>query len=977
MTIFLAPVALSLVILQPLGQSATAGQDPRPGPALAGRVLHSELPVPGAAVTVVRGDKTHSTITDEDGAFQFATVDPGTWTLKVEMRGFAPVIREIAVPPSEPALSIALTMRSYAEVVGENAVKSAWPAVPAIPAIVADGAEIVNGSITNGAATRFAQPRAMGNNRPKGLPLYSGAFTGNFGNSGWNAAPYSFGGPAAPVPDYADTQLAIMIAGPLKIPFTSWGSQARLAYRHGVQNTANTRSALVPTFSQRSGDLSSHNGAIRDPRTGLPFEGNIIPAARIVPQATALLALYPEPSGTIDTGANFQRAVLGTVTSDRLQADLSRSFGPRTQVAGSVSYERIATDSVNLFGFEDRTGQSALNATFSWSRRIKTRLNIQAMYGFSNVDNRTTPYFANKSNISGDAGITGNAQDPLNWGPPTIVFPDFAELTDGRYQDSNRYSHTVSGQVQWRRGAHNITFGADARLNNIHQHTHPDPRGTLNFTGAVTGYAFADFLLGIPATSSIAFGNISTTVRGNQLSAFFADDLRLGPGLTLDLGVRWEYESPYSEEQGQLANLDILPDFSDVAIVTPGSTGSLTGSAYPDTLVRRDPFGFEPRVGLSWRPMLTSSLVIKTGYGLYRNLGVYQSIGASLAQQPPFSSAFSVQNTIATPLTLANPFPAAQPARTTFAVDPDFRAALAHSWHVSVQRDLPASLTIIAAYLGDKGVQLPQAFLPNTYPPGAANPCPPCPTGFTYLTSGGTSLRNAMQIILRRRLYAGFTSTLTYTLAKSTDNAATFSNTNVSPSALAVAQDWRDLEAERGPSSFDQRHLTAIEVQYTTGVGILGGTLVDNFWGRLYKDWTLTAQLNSGTGLPVTPIAFLGVPGTGTVGVRPTLTGAPIVPQDEGSYANGAAFVVPARGSWGNAGRNSIRGPSTFTFDMSVARTFRFTRRFNLDWRVTASNVLNRVTFTTIDRVITSPQFGRSTNAGQMRRIMTNFVFRF
>jgi hypothetical protein len=232
-------------------------------------------------------------------------------------------------------------------------------------------------------------------------------------------------------------------------------------------------------------------------------------------------------------------------------------------------------------------------------------------------------------------------------------------------------------------------------------------------------------------------------------------------------------------------------------------------------------------------------------------------------------------------------------------------------------------------------------------------------------------------VVLRRRLSAGFTSTVTYTLAKAVDNAAGFSNTSVSPGSLAVAQNWLDLEAERGPSSFDQRHLVSVEAQYTTGVGATGGTLVDGFWGRLYKDWTVTAQLGAGSGLPSTPLAFVPVPGTGVVGIRPSLTGQPIGPQQPGSYANAAAFVTPAPGSWGDAGRNSIRGPATFSFDMSLTRTFRFNSHLNMDWRVTATNVINHVTFTTIDRVITSPQFGWPTSTSPMRRIATSFVLRF
>ena len=285
------------------------------------------------------------------------------------------------------------------------------------------------------------------------------------------------------------------------------------------------------------------------------------------------------------------------------------------------------------------------------------------------------------------------------------------------------------------------------------------------------------------------------------------------------------------------------------------------------------------------------------------------------------------------------------PSQATFAVDPDFKTALLHSWQVTVQRELPASLTVVAGYFGDRGTRLAQAFLPNTYAPGAGNPCPSCPSGFTYLVSGGTSTRNAGQFILRRRLYAGFTAGVTYTLAKATDNASTFSNTSVAPGSLAVAQDWLDLDAERGPSSFDQRHLVQVDAQYTTGVGLQGGTLVDGWLGRLYKDWTVTAILNAGSGLPITPVYFAAVPGSGVVGLRPALTGAPIAAVASGAYANPAAFTAPASGTWGNAGRNSIRGPSTFSFDVTVARVFRLNRRLTLEWRVAASNVLNRVTF--------------------------------
>jgi hypothetical protein len=230
---------------------------------------------------------------------------------------------------------------------------------------------------------------------------------------------------------------------------------------------------------------------------------------------------------------------------------------------------------------------------------------------------------------------------------------------------------------------------------------------------------------------------------------------------------------------------------------------------------------------------------------------------------------------------------------------------------------------------------------------------------------------------VRRRLHAGFTATAQYTFAKATDNAATFSNATVAPSSLALAQNWLDLDAERGPSTFDQRHLLSVQAQYTTGVGVTGGTLVDGWWGALYKDWTFATQLSAGSGLPLTPIVFSTVGGTGVVGVRPMLTGVSVAPTTAGSYANAAAFTTPAHGTWGDAGRHSIRGPGQFALDAQMSRVFRLRGRLHLEWRIAATNVLNRVTFASVNTVITSPQFGLPTVANSMRRIQTTVRLRF
>jgi hypothetical protein len=369
--------------------------------------------------------------------------------------------------------------------------------------------------------------------------------------------------------------------------------------------------------------------------------------------------------------------------------------------------------------------------------------------------------------------------------------------------------------------------------------------------------------------------------------------------------------------------------------------------------------------------------VIRAGYGIYRNTNVFQSIALLLAQQPPFSKTLSVENSRANPLTLANGFVApGGDASNTFAIDPAFRVGLAHNWQVSLQRDLPASLTIIATYLGTRGRHLMQEFVPNTFPTGAPNPCGECPTGFVYLQSHGRSVRNAGQLQLRRRLRNGLTATAQYTLAKANDDAASFAGADLS--GAAIAQDWRNLDAEWGRSSFDQRHQLVATFEYTTGMGTASGSLLSGKKGSLYKGWTVTGQLNVGSGLPLTPVYLGPLAGTGVIGaIRADYTGVPIDAIPSGYYLNPAAFRIPSPGQWGSVPRNSGTGPALFSFNMGLARTMLWGNRLTCEWHLDATNVLNHVTYSSVNTAVTSPQFGQADRADQMRKVQMSLRMRF
>jgi hypothetical protein len=1024
-------LTLFLLVLALDGSSAAAGTDHY------GRITFSGHPVPGATVTAERGDITRVTVTDEQGIYRFTDLADGSWTVQVDMLGFETVRQEVVVSADATMPALALTMRPFEEMASRGVVQTeASPAVttaarggttaPAAQGAAerpaggfqranvnapaggparagdattpvsepgtdraADAADgfLINGSVNNGAASPFAQLAAFGNNRRGPRSLYNGGIGMMFGTSAWDARPFSFAGASTPRPVYDDAQVVASFAGPLRIPrLLRNGPNMFVGFQHSADHNATTQSALVPTAAEHQGDFSQSFDAsgrpvhLVDPSTGLAFPGNVIPPSRISPQASALLALYPQPNIGGAGRFNYQTPVLVTTHQDALQTRLIETLNQRNQLFGTFSYQRTLTDAANVFGFVDSTSVSGVDVPMNWSHRFSQFFSLRLRYQYTALATDVSPYFANRQNIAGAAGITGNNQDPVNWGPPTLMFSSgIAGLASAQYASNRDRTNGWGAESLWTHGRHNVSVGGDVRLRHLDIVSQQNARGTFAFTGAAAGSDLADFLLGVPHTSSIAFGNADKYLRGSSADAYVTDDWRLSPTFTANIGMRWEYEGPFSERLNRLVNLDVAPGFTAVNPVTADvPTGSLTGRHYPASLIRPDWRGFQPRIGVTWRPVAGSSVVIRGGYGVYRNTSVYQSIDLLLAQQPPLSKALSVENTPGHPLTLANGFVAVpNVTANTFAVDPDFRVGYAHTWQVLMQRDLPWSSTVTATYLGTKGSHLPQEFLPNTYPLGAANPCPTCPAGFVYLTSNGNSTRQSGQVQLRRRLHNGLTATVQYTLSKATDDApAAF--TGASLSGASIAQDWLRLEDERGPSPFDQRHLLTAQFQYTSGVGTGGGALLEGARGSLLKGWTVTSQLTAGSGLPLTPIYLTSVAGTGVTGtIRPDVSGAHPGAAPPGSYVDPAAFVAPAAGHWGSAGRNSIRGPAQFALNASLGRSFLWGERLTLDWRIDATNVLNRVTYTGVNTFVGSPQFGLPIQANAMRKLQSSLRLRF
>jgi hypothetical protein len=1006
-----------------------------------GRVMFGSVPVPGAVVTLTQGTEQVSTITDSQGLYQFPQVADGAWKIHIEMHGFVTLDDSVTVAPNLPQGELELQLQSLEQMLAEThaapvtplelkprATEAATPekkvlnksasvkaneAAPAAPKADDEAAErpsdglLINGSVNNAATSPFTLSPAFGNRHPGLKSLYTGGFGLIYDNSVFDARPYSLSGLQVPKDSYNRVTALMTLGGPIRIPHLLYhGPNFFLAYQWTRNSDATTASGLVPTLAERTGDLSGLLNAqgqpatIYNPATGSPYVG----AVPVSPQAAALLALYPLPNLAGNARYNYQTSLLNSAHEDALQTRLDKSIGRKDQFYGGFGLQSVRGNTINLFNFHDTENTLGFDTNVNWQHRYEHSIFVLLGYRLTRLRTEVRPQFENRQDVSGGAGITGNDRDPADWGPPNLYFSSITALSDANSEFNRNRTDNGSVKITNTHGRHTITVGGDFRRQEYNIFAQSNPRGAFTFTGAATsamgsvsttsGSDLADFLVGVPDTSTLAFGNADKYFRQSVYDAYATDDWRIMPQLTINAGFRWEYGAPLTELKGRLVNLDIAQAFSGATPVLGSSPkGVLTGSAYPSALVRADKRGFEPRVGISWRPIPASTLVIRAGYGIYDDTSIYLTSAQMMSQQAPLSTSLSVSNSAACPLTLANGFRnCVGTTPDNFAVDPDLHVGYAQVWQISAQRDLPAALVMTATYLGTKGTHGMQEFLPNTYPIGAANPCALCPIGFTYRTSGGNSIRESGSLQLRRRLRSGITATLQYTFAKDLDDDAQLGGQGHSISTSAssgtstanttgspqIAQNWLNLRGERGPSTFDQRHLLNATFQYTSGMGLGGGSLLTGWRGRVLKEWTLLGRVTAGSGLPETPIYLAAVPDTGVTGtIRPNATGAPIYRKGGGYFLNSAAYAAPVAGQWGTAGRDSIEGPSQLSFDASMSRTFRLRDPFNLDVRLDATNLFNQGVFTSWNSTINSTTFGLPVAANPMRSVQITGRLRF
>jgi trimeric autotransporter adhesin len=882
-----------------------------------------------------------------------------------------------------------------------------------------------------------------------GGPIAMGRFGRNFNvnqphgflylqddNAGLDAQPYSLSGQQSQKASYNQLRFGAFVGGPLKIPgLFDWSKTTFFtAGWNGMRGSTPYDSfSTVPTQAERNGNFSGLTDAagnpivIYNPATGLPFTNNTIDPAEISPAASALLSYIPLPN-LPGTTQNFHYITSDESDMDSLSFRLIHNFiagggpafgppgggpgggggrgggrrGPRNNLSVGFNWSRSKTALVNpLPSLAGTTNTQGWNGNTRWTYgKGKITNNL----GFTYNHNRatTTNLYSGVTDVAGNAGITGISTDPFDWGLPGISFNSFTGFTDPVPSRELDQTYTITDTVIWNHGKHNVRFGGDYRRILQGFRSARNAEGSFIFTGFATseffagstqpvpgtGYDFADFLLGLPQQTSLQSGTTNYEFRANSYDGFVQDDWRIFANLSLNLGLRYEYISPFSETGDRIANLDVNfnPQSVTAFQVLPGQSGTFSGG-FPNSLVRPDKNNWAPRLGLAWRA--GKGTVVRAGYGINYNLAQYGSFIRNFAFQPPFAITATNVSRYGDFLTLENGFPGNSSTTVTnnYALDPNYRLGYVQIWNLDVQRQLPWNIQLNVGYNGAKGTRLDTE---RALVPSCATVTPETCTSleasapFIFESSEGNSILHAGSVRVRKRMSKGLGLSATYVFARSIDDAS-----SIGGGGTVVAQNPFDLPAQRGLSSFEQKHKFTGNWIYDLPFGDGRRFATKGAISHILGGWQWSGDSTIGSGLYYTPQVF-----GGTVDINRGVSGslrANIVPGQSISIANPstaawfntAAFCVTGQSNcpggtiYGNAGRDIIEGPAQFTFDSSLNKTITIKESRSLELRLQANNIFNTPYFSNINTVVNSITFGEVTGVSNMRRVSMVLRFRF
>ena len=732
------------------------------------------------------------------------------------------------------------------------------------------------------------------------------------------------------------------------------------------------RTGRVLTATERAGIFPA---AVRDPLTGLPFPNNQIPADRFDPVAAQIIAMIPLPN---TSGSN--NFINQPNVEDNSERYLGR-FDFRLTDTDNIFARYIYSDRFRYVpgwfgGLLDGTSTSAWGRNYltshgavaGWTKVLGSSLVNEARFSYARgVNDGTQDPFGQNGNEQ--IGFRGVPNDPRVVGG--IVGIDIAgHIRLGSPNFMPKFQHTDQFQylntLTWLRGRHQWKFGADVMFPMRNEYFDVAPtRGNLIFSGQFTGNAFGDFLLGYAQRAQLT--NVFFVNQRLWSTSFYVqDDWKATDKLTVNLGVRYDFMTPSLERDNRIANFD-------------PSTGTLVfasdGSLEDRALVKPDKNNFAPRFGAVYQ--LTDTTILRGGYGVFYNQ--FDRIGSEdqLALNPPGLQNIDIQaagNSAVPILRMQDGFPpnTLDPANINLsrimirAADRNSPRTVVQQFGGGVERQLGRDFVVSADLIGSLTRNL--AVLRNFNQPtrgtrDANGPVPyPAFGHIQWREMTGEGNYKGVDLSFEKRFSRGYSYRASYTLGESRDQAPEHLN-----AASGRPQNGRDLESWEGPSDFDIRHRLVANFIVELPFGEGKPFAQDGVARHVLGGWLVSGIYSARSGRPITISQGTNNVGPGAEGL-PNLVGDPEGPQTVDQWYNKAAFELVPSGTFGNAGRNILRGPGWVTFDMSVQRRIDITGRVNATLRWDVFNLFDRANLGLPERNITAATAGViSTLAGDPR----------
>jgi hypothetical protein len=786
-----------------------------------------------------------------------------------------------------------------------------------------------------------------------------------------------FENPANPKNPRSRKQFGGQMDGPVVIPGLYDGRNKTFfmgAYE-GVRGEAITSPfASVPTAAMRQGDFSEISTVIRNPFTGEPFAGNIIPQDMLSPTALSLLQYYPA-ANLSGTANNFQGPSANTDDVDQVLARVDQNLGNKIRL--NVRYNWHDSFASNVFNAALPVGavnQPRVNKNwlFSYTHTLKPNLHNDFRIGYHRIDFDTVNpfYVAGPSDAGTSLGIPGFDGDTRydNPGLPSISISNFSGFGGGGtnwFQFDTTFQ--MSNVMAYTRGSHNVRFGFDLRRLATGRRAANDPRGLFNFNGTIANYAMAEFMLGLPRTVIPPTDQIQGHVGGWRNGFFVNDVWQASRNLTLSIGLRYELNTPVQTYEG-LASM-LAEDYETIIPSTFPSPGfEFHEPNYKD---------FAPRLGATYR--LDAKTVLRAGFGIYYNPNQMNTF-TFLTNNPPLAAVTTYTSDPANPtLSFANPTGPVGPAGRPDMISPtrELPNARKEQWSLDVQRELWKGAALDLQYVGSNTSHLDRSFFNNTPQPGPGNVDARRPSqnyrSRRIIQNDLVADYDAFSIILRKHMSHGLQADVHYTWSRTRD-MATHSNGG------GTTMDNYDIGRDYGPANWDVPH--RFVASYIYDIPFLKASS-QPILRYVVAGWQVSGITTVQSGTPVNITFAADRANTGTGGQRPDLVGAvPSLSCRENTAGatqverrqlincyDSSAFVLPAQFTFGNADRNILRGPKFISTDLSLMKNVPVGGRARIQIRVEMFNIFNNVNYGNPNASFGAAAFGRITSAGSMRQI--------